>query len=76
MRLIEHKANPHTNVRYRLIFDSRQWRWVLYAKDEWEPVWVRICWFYQLDAAELHFNSLTCKIGVKPHKPFEMEDTI
>ena len=76
MRLILSTQNIYTGERYRLLFDSRQWRWVLYAKDQWEPVWVRICWFYDLDAAELHFGTLTYKMGVKSHKPFEMEDFI
>ena len=76
MRLILSTQNIHNGVRYRLIFDSRQWRWVLYAKDEWEPVWVRLCWFYDLDAAELLFSTLTAKMGVKAHKPFKMESMI
>ena len=76
MVLLNYKTNSYTKVRYRLIFDSRQWRWVLYAKDEWEPVWVRLCWFYDLDAAELLFSTLTAKMGVKVHKPFEMESMI
>lgn len=74
MRLLRHKQNPHTGIRYRLFFDSREWEWILYAKDDTEPKYVRLCTFTDLDAAELHFHTLTRINRGKPPKQFEMEE--
>ena len=74
MRLLKHKRNPHNGVLYRLIFDSREWEWIIYAAGEAEPSWVRLCKFNDLDLAELHFRALTCKLEVNAHKTFEMEE--
>ena len=76
MRLLQHKTNPYTNVRYRLFFESKEWEWIIYAKHDTEPKWVRICSFTDLDAAELHFHTLTYINKGKVPNQFEMEEMI
>ena len=74
MRLLKHKRNPHNGILYRLIFDSREWEWIIYAAGEAEPSWVRLCTFNDLDLAELHFYALTHKIEVNASTTFEIKE--
>ena len=74
MRLLQQAKNPHTGIRYKLLFDSRKWEWQIRAKDNMETSWILLCLFMDLDLAELHFRALTCKLEVNAHKTFEMEE--
>lgn len=74
MNLLRHGTNPHTGIRYWLLFDSRIWEWFIQARDEEHNRWVRLCWFEDLDLAELHFLTLTRKKGVKVRQIPDMEE--
>lgn len=66
MRLLQYATNHSTGVRYQLLFDSREWEWVVRAKDHIEPKWVTICRFTNLDLAEEYFGNIVHKPGRQP----------
>lgn len=73
MKLLRQKVNPHSGIKYRLLFDSREWEWILCAREYTESKWVTMWRFMDLDKAELHFHTLTRINKGKLPKPFEME---
>lgn len=74
MKLLRQKVNPHSRIKYRLLFDSREWEWILCAREYTESKWVTMWRFMDLDKAELQFNILTRKIQGVIKQTFKMED--
>ena len=58
MKLVVQGANQYNGCRYRVLFDSRQWEWIVQATDKIEVQWVTLCTIWDEDKAVEHFNNL------------------